>query len=124
MWLTGPTENYPSERQAAALRSVDGTTRAAKAASLERGVQAAFAIPTADRAAAMLKVGPPLLLCYCSSREPDVPPTHVFPMTTFLIRPVLCKPALLSVLLTACILHPCIVATLDCLMPFSRLCKP
>lgn len=52
----GPTENYPSERQAAAMRSVDGTTQAAKAASLEKGMEASFVFATADRAAAMLKV--------------------------------------------------------------------
>lgn len=57
MW-SGTAENYPSERQAAAMRSVDGTTQAAKAASLERGMQAAFVFATADRAAAILKVGP------------------------------------------------------------------
>ncbi len=39
------------------MRSVDGTTQAAKTASLERGVEAAFVFATADRAAAMLKVG-------------------------------------------------------------------
>ena len=39
------------------MRSVDGTTQAAKAASLERGMQAAFVFATADRAAAILKVG-------------------------------------------------------------------
>ena len=56
MWL-GTADSYPSERQAAAMRSVDGTTQAAKAASLERGMQAAFVFATADRAAAILKVG-------------------------------------------------------------------
>lgn len=45
------------------MRSVEGTTQAAKAASLERGVQAAFAIATADRAAAMLKVHYPPCNC-------------------------------------------------------------
>ncbi len=39
------------------MRSVDGTTQAAKTASLERGMEAAFVFATADRAAAMLKVG-------------------------------------------------------------------
>lgn len=39
------------------MRSVDGATQAAKAASLERGMQAAFVFATADRAAAILKVG-------------------------------------------------------------------
>lgn len=57
---SGTTENYPSERQAAAVRSVDGTTQVAKAASLEQGMQAAFVFATADRAAATLKVGPHL----------------------------------------------------------------
>ena len=57
MW-SGTAENYPSERQAAAMRSVDGATQAAKAASLETGMQAAFVFATADRAAAILKVGP------------------------------------------------------------------
>ena len=38
------------------MRSVEGATQAAKAASLERGMQAAFVFATADRAAAMLKV--------------------------------------------------------------------
>ena len=52
----GTTEKYPSERQAAAVRSVDGTTQAAKAVSLERGMQAAFVFDTADKAAAILKV--------------------------------------------------------------------
>ncbi|KAL0024653.1 hypothetical protein WJX77_006333 [Trebouxia sp. C0004] len=60
---SGTTEKYPSERQVAAMRSVDGTTLAAKTASLERGMEAAFVFATADRAAAMLKalaVGKPL----------------------------------------------------------------
>ncbi len=39
------------------MRSVDGTTQATKTASLERGMEAAFVFATADRAAAMLKVG-------------------------------------------------------------------
>lgn len=39
------------------MRSVDGTTQAAKTASLERGMEASFVFATADRAAAMLKVG-------------------------------------------------------------------
>ena len=38
------------------MRSVDGTTQAAKAASLEKGMEASFVFATADRAAAMLKV--------------------------------------------------------------------
>ena len=45
------------------MRSVDGTTQAAKAASLERGMQAAFVFATADRAAAILKVGSPAPTC-------------------------------------------------------------
>ena len=39
------------------MRSVDGTTQAAKTASLERGMEATFVFATADRAAALLKVG-------------------------------------------------------------------
>ena len=54
----GPTEGYPSARGAAAVAAVEGVTKAAKEASLERGVQAAFAIATADKAAALLKVSP------------------------------------------------------------------
>ena len=52
----GTIESYPSGRQAAVMRSVEGTTEASKEASLERGGQAAFVFATADRAAAMLKV--------------------------------------------------------------------
>lgn len=63
------TEHYPSERQAAAVRSVEGTTQAAKAASLERGMQAAFVFATADRAAATLKVGS------CLPTPPNSSPT-------------------------------------------------
>ena len=52
------------------MRSVDGTTQAAKTASLERGMEAAFVFATADRAAAMLKVGVPHMVkqagpCHC-----------------------------------------------------------
>ena len=56
MFNTGPTENYPSAKQEAAVRSVEGASQAAKEAGLERGVQAAFATATADKAAALLKV--------------------------------------------------------------------